>query len=174
MSVRDIPRSFIFPRIPLDLLLPESYPDLGKISNISVIPEIKETKFHSAELEIAGDYQVAVSYFNDVTQTETDYSTAHEMKCEDFFSHLKVHANGLLGETEENVEMKVAPKQSELYTVHFIRPFHTYIDYEQLDRPRYFRPGIAVEDVNFEKTGARSLKGHLTLGLINRTRRGRW
>lgn len=61
--IEEIPRGFLFPRIPLSFTLPDSYPDVECISNISVIPKIRNFRLGRDEMEISGSYETTVSYF---------------------------------------------------------------------------------------------------------------
>lgn len=171
MLFREVQKSYIFPRIPLNLSIPDNYPDMGSISNISVIPEVTNYKYCREELEIEGQYQLAVSYYKAVSEADSGPSELRELECDDFFSHLKLEANGLFADEDQEDSVNVRKNSAELYTVHFSRPFHTYVDLEFINRPRSFKPAIVVEKVGLIPDTLRKLKGELVLSLINKSRR---
>lgn len=174
MAVQDFQKNYIFPRIPLNSTLPDDYPDLGRISNISVAPQIKEYHFSRDELEILGFYEITVSYFKKVSLPDHKPAGLKELHCDDFFSSMKIQADGLFGECGEEVLSGRQENTQELYTVQFTRPFHTFIDLEFITRPRSFKPAIIVEKVELNSEDERILKGELVLGLVNRLRRNTW
>ncbi len=171
MAIRDIEKTFVFPRIPLNFELPENYPEVGKILNISIVPEITHFRFGRDELEIKGEYQIAVSYIKGQSDSGTDKLENREF-CDNFFSILKIQSNGLFTDDEPESSLINSKTSPELYTVHFNRSFHTYLDLEVIPRPRFFRPGMVVERAHLERNGGRTLKGELVLGLVNVARRG--
>ncbi len=169
MAIRHIEKSFVFPRIPLHFKLPDNYPDLGRISNVSVIPEIRHFRFGREELEIKGEYQIAVSYTRPKADTDKYENTE---TFDDFFSILKIQSNGLLADEETGDKSEEFKDFPELYTVHFTKPFHTYLDMHLIYRPRFFKPGMVVESMHLEISDDRTMKGQLVLGLVNTARRG--
>lgn len=171
MLAADIQKTYIFPRIPLNFNLPESYPDAGVVSNISVIPEITSFKYTRDELELEGNYMVAVAFYKTQQKQGIDTEESSESEPDDFFSRLKLGDNGLLSDCSGEAAAKIRQNLMELYTVHFTRQFHTYVDLEFVPRPRSFRPGMVVEKAGLEPVDGRNLKGELVLGLINRPRR---
>ncbi|WP_418791350.1 hypothetical protein [Phosphitispora sp. TUW77] len=173
MMVSNIKNRIVFPRIPLKLSLPSGYPDVGKISNISIDPEITDFRHISGEIEIKGYYQITVSYFQARNEEDLDPPELKELENDNFFCHLKLQADGLFAEEEDNCSGK-AGIGTELYTVHYSKPFHTYVDINLIDRARQFRPGMVVERVDLVSDEPGSLSGELVLGLVNRTRRYRW
>lgn len=174
MLFREVQKNYIFPRIPLNLSIPETYPDLGNISNISVTPEVTNFKYSREEMEIEGQYQLAVSYYKAVSETDYGPPELRELENDDFFGHLKLEADGLFADEDQDGYVNVRNNSTELYTVHFTRRFHTYVDLEFINRPRYFRPGIVVEKVELAPDSTRVLKGELILSLINKSRRRSW
>lgn len=167
--ITDVKRNYIFPRVPLNFLLPENYPNAGNISNVSVVPEVKSFRFIRNEMEIHGSYSLIVSYYKADAQTDLEPEVYSELSDDDdFFSHLKMQADGLFADGSEKTPSK--QNNSELYSVNFSRPFHTFVDLEFVNRPRNFKPGITVENVNLETVDGRLIKGDLVLGLINRNR----
>ncbi len=174
MAVQEIQKNYVFPRIPLKFLLPDNYPEVGRISNISVIPKIQKFRFSRDELEIRGVYQITVSYFEALAQSDIESSETRELKCDDFFSNVKLHANGLFRDNEEECLSGTGNASRDLYSVQFSRPFHTFIDLQFIGRPRVFKPGLVVEKVNLDKDQGHSIKGELVLGLVNKTRWSYW
>ncbi|MDT3699686.1 MAG: hypothetical protein RO469_09670 [Thermincola sp.] len=168
MVIQEIQSSYTFPRIPLSLLVPAGYPELGKISNFSVVPQIAEYRFSREEMEIRGGYQITVSYFKMLSDLKVPVTEPRKLQCE-FFDNMTLCANGLLKDAEE-CSSEGSADTRELYTVEFSRPIHTFIDLEFIGRPRSFRPVIIVESANLEIAGENSLKGELVLGLANRLR----
>lgn len=173
MGIQEIRKNFIFPRIPLKFSLPEDYPDVGSIANAAVVPEITGFKFTRNELELEGNYQLAISYYKIQGSVGDGPPELKDLETDDFFSHLKLEADGLFAEAN-NEEGKVTQQAAELYTIHFSKPFHTFVDLEFINRPRTFRPAIVVENVELEPSGGRDIKGQLVLGLINQPRRSSW
>lgn len=171
MLFREIQKNYIFPRIPLNLSIPDTYPDLGSISNITVIPEVTNFKYSREELEIEGQYQLAVSYYKAVSDTEYGPPELRELECDDFFSHLKLEADGLFADEEQADSVNGRKNSAELYSIDFTRQFHTFVDLEFINRPRSFRPGIIVENVELVADTVRNLKGELILSLVNKSRR---
>lgn len=169
MVMQGIQTNYTFPRIPLSFVIPDSYPELGRISNISVVPEISEYHFTREEMEMQGRYQISVSYFKHVPDADFASTEPRALQCE-FFGNMTVCSNGLLADSEERPPESGAGTR-ELYTVQFNRPIHTFIDLEFIGRPRSFKPAIIVERVDLEIAGGRSLKGELVLGLANRMRK---
>lgn len=171
MVIQEIQTSYTFPRIPLSFVIPDDYPEPGRISNVSVIPEIEGYHFTREELEIKGNYQITVSFFK-TSPGSIQAAGARPLNCE-FFSNLKVSSDGFLADSEET-HQESENDAREMYTVHFNRPFHTFIDIEFINRPRSFKPAIVVERVDLDIAGKRELRGELVLGLANRVRRGPW
>lgn len=169
MVVQEIQKNYVFPRIPLKFQLPDNYPEVGCISSISVVPEIRDFRLNRGEIEIRGSYQVTVSYFEALKQSEPD--KLREIKCDDFFSYLQIQADGLITDSGEEPAMGTGQSSQELNTVQFERPFHTFVDLEFISRPRTFKPGLIIERVDLEAGEGHSLKGELVLSLVNRPRR---
>lgn len=174
MLFREVPKNYVFPRIPLNLTIPDNYPDLGSISNITVIPELTNFKYSREELEIRGQYQVAVSYYKALSEEDYGPRELRELECDDFFSHLKLEADGLFADDDQEDAVNVRKNSAELYTVHFTREFHTYVDLEFINKPRSFKPGIVVEKAELAPDNARTVKGELVLSLINKSKRNPW
>lgn len=172
MLAGDIQKTYIFPRIPLNFKLPEDYPDAGVISNFSVTPEITNFKYNRDEIELEGKYTVVVSFYKTEPEPVSSTDVLPESEADDFFSRLELKENGLLSEYSGKAASKIKRNSLELYTVHFSREFHTFVDLEFITRPRVFRPGMVVEKAGFESVDGRNLKGEIVLGLINRPRRG--
>lgn len=172
MLASEIQKTYIFPRIPLNFKLPESYPDADVISNISVIPEITGFKYTRNEIELDGRYTVAVSFYKAEPEQSADADESFDSEADDFFSNLKLEENGLISDRSDEAAAKPRRNSLELYTVHFTRPFHTYVDLEFIPRPRSFRPGMVVDKAGLKPFDGRNLKGELILGLINKPRRG--
>lgn len=170
MVIQEIQASYIFPRIPLSFMIPEGYPDLGRISNISVVPEIAEFHFTREEMEMLGGYQISVSYFK--TAPEAKSIAPKTLKCE-FFGNMTMCSDGFLADSEETLSGCSADTR-ELYTVQFSRQIHTFIDLEFISRPRSFKPALTIERADLEIADERRLKGELVLGLANRTRKNGW
>lgn len=170
MAVQDIQQNYVFPRIPLNLTVPDNYPDIGRVSNISIVPEVKEFKFTRDELELWGSYLVTVSYFKNQPATEF---VVHK-PCDQFFSMLKVRSDGMFAECEDDYTSGYKENSRELYTAHFTRAFHTFVDLEFISKPRSFRPSIVVEKADIDRADERTLKGEVVLGLTNRFRRNIW
>ncbi len=168
--LKEVQKGYVFPRIPLNLTLPEDYPDIGCISNIAVIPEINDFRQGRDEIEIKGSYQVSVSYIKAETRPHMHVGD-RVLNCKDFFGQLKLQADGLFSEEEDQESRDVS---GELYTVNFTRPFHTFVDLEAVSRSRYHRPFMAVERVHLEPAEGRLLKGELVLWLATRPRRSGW
>ncbi|PKM81415.1 MAG: hypothetical protein CVU89_09185 [Firmicutes bacterium HGW-Firmicutes-14] len=167
MALRDIQKSYIFPRIPLRLELPENYPDIGNISNVSVVPEIKVYRYSREGLEIKGSYQIIVSYFSALPNEDEEVTEFRELEEDDFFSHLKLQADGLFAETDDTGTGGEAGFP-ELYTVHFSRAFHTFVEPETVNGFVNFKPGMVVEKINLnDSEEGRLLKGELVFGLVN-------
>ena len=171
MALQDIQKNFIFPRIPLSFTLPEEYPEVATISNVSVTPEISGFGFNRDELEIQGTYQVTVSYFKPLIRSDEGPAPVRACNCEDFFGSLKLQADGCIAEYEEPSRSGEGKDTHELYTVSFTKPFHTFVDLEFIHRPRSFRPSIVVEKVDLAPADGRGLKGELVFSLTNRNRR---
>ena len=168
--ISNINERFVFPRIPLRFSLPEGYPNVGRILNVSVEPEITEYRIRQGELEIKGSYQVTISYFEALSEEEQGPPELRELEEDDFFCHLRLETDGLFTD-EDDGNSKTGNITSELYTVHFLRPIHTIVDTQFIGRPRYYRPGIAVERAEVTGDGRREIKGELVLSLANRGRR---
>ena len=171
MLFREVQKNYIFPRIPLNLVIHESYPDIGSISDITVIPEVTNFKYSREELEIEGQYQLAVSYYKAVSEANNGPPELMELEYDNFFSNLKLEADGLFAENDEDESANIRKNSAELYTVHFTRQFHTYVDLEFISKPRSFKPGIVVEKAEITPDTVRNLKGELVLSLINKSRR---
>lgn len=169
MVMQGIQTNYTFPRIPLSFMIPDSYPELGRISNISIVPEISEYHFTREEMEIKGIYQISVSYFKHVPEADLPSTGPKALQCE-FFGNVKVCSGGFLADSEERLPEGGAGAR-ELYTVQFSRPIHTFIDLEFIGRPRSFKPAIIVERADMDIADGRSLKGELVLGLANRMRK---
>jgi hypothetical protein len=172
MVVHEIQSSYRFPRIPLSFEIPDSYPELGRISNFSVVPEITEYHFSREEIEIRGRYQITVSYFKRLPEASFPSTGPRALQCE-FFGNMTVCSDGFLVDSEESLPEGNADTR-ELYTVQFSRPIHTFIDLEFISRPRSFKPVIIVERADLDIAGERTLKGELVLGLANRARKSAW
>lgn len=170
MVIKENQKSYIFPRVPLNITLPEDYPDIGEISNVTVIPEINDYKFNRSELELWGSYQLIISYQKKQPGKEEEPEELNELECDEFFSHLKLEADGLFRD-EEQLNAQTA---SELYTVRFTRPFHTYVSTDFITRPRLFKPLIIVERIDVKSKDNRLIKGELVLEMINKPRRTSW
>lgn len=170
MALEDNQKNYLFPRIPLTLILPDNYPDAGGISNISVIPKIGDYRLGQDELEIIGSYRINVSYFKGNSAAEKPPAAA-ELKYDQFFSALKVQENGLFAEDEDPPASPEVPAGKELYTVSFSKSFHTYVDRQEINPPRSFKPVMVVDKINLWPEGGRVLKGELLLELVNRSRR---
>ena len=167
MVTQEIKTRYTFPRIPLNIVIPESHPKLGRISNISVVPEIAEYHFTREEMEIRGNYQVIVSYFK--PEPESFSKDPRTLQCE-FFGNMRVCSDDLLVDSEESLDEGGADAR-ELYTLQLSRPIHTFVDPEFISKPKSFKPVIVVERADLKIAGERSLKGELVLGLANRTRK---
>ncbi len=172
MLAGEVQKTFVFPRIPLSFNLPDDYPDAGLISNISVTPEITNFKYTREEIELEGRYTVAVSFYKTQSEAGNEAEDFPENEPDDFFSRLKLEDNGLLCDCSGEAKAKARQDSSELYTVHFSRQFHTFVDLEFITKPRSFRPGMVVEKAGLEIIDRRTLKGELIFGLINKPRRG--
>lgn len=172
MVVKDTNKNYIFPRVPINIEIPEDYPDIGEISNISVIPQLSDYSFNRGELELWGSYQVIVSYKKSAPQTWDEPAELCDLSCDEFFSHLRLQADGLF--TEEPHQSNQREAASELYTIQFTRPLHTYVSQDAISKPRFFRPLITVERIEAKTSEKRKIKAELVLALINRTRRGNW
>ena len=170
MVIQEIQTSYTFPRIPLTFTIPDNFPELGRISNISVVPEIAEYHFSREEMEIRGRYQITVSYFKMVPESNFPSTGPRALQCE-FFGNMTVCSDGFLADSEEGSLPEGDADTRELYTVQFSRQIHTFIDLEFISRPRSFKPAIIVERVDLDIAGERSLKGELVLGLANRVRK---
>ena len=170
MALEDNQKNYLFPRIPLTLILPDNYPDTCGISNISVIPKISEYHLTQDELEIRGSYRIDVSYFKgNMAPGKTQAAT--ELKYDQFFSALKLQENGLFVEDVEPQVLPEGPASRELYTVSFSKPFHTYVDRQEINPSRSFKPVMVVNKIDIWPEGGRVLKGELLLELVNRSRR---
>ncbi len=174
MVVSEMPKTYIFPRVPLKLTLPDNYPEIDLIASISVFPEIKDFRFLREELEIEGSYLVSVSYFKASPQTGVQSAKTGTLPGDDFFGSLKLQADGLFADDAEEYLTGTTKTCPELYTVEFSRPLHTFIDLELISHPRTYKPGLVIEKVDLEASGARSFRGELVLGLINKARRNYW
>ncbi len=174
VTVGDTKNVIIFPRIPLKLTLPQDYPCVGRISNVSVVPEISDYRISRGEMEIKGSYQITISYMK-TPDKEEDQGPPElkELENDDFFCHLRLQADGLFADAEDNYPGD-SETGAELYTVHYTRPFHTYVDLHMIDRPRQYKPGMVVEKADFRCDGPDSFRGELVLGLVNRARRRPW
>lgn len=170
MVIKESQKSYVFPRVPLNISLPKDYPDIGEISNVTVIPEINDYRYNRNELELWGSYQLFISYQKAQPGADEEPEELRELECDEFFSHLKLQADGLFRDEEQ----LSAQKASELYTVQFTRTFHTYVSTDFISRPRLFKPLIIVERVDVKSKDNRSIKGELVLGMINKPRRGPW
>jgi len=170
LALEDNQKNYLFPRIPLTLILPDNYPDAGGISNMSVIPKISDYHLGQDELEITGSYRINVSYFKGNLAPEKK-PAATELKYDQFFSALKVQENGLFAEGEESQVSPEGFAGRELYTVSFSKPFHTYVDRQEINPSRSFKPVMVVDKINLWPEGGRVLKGELLLELVNRSRR---
>jgi len=172
MASEDNHKNHVFPRIPLKLEIPGDYPDIGRILNISVIAEIKEYRITRHEMEISGSYRITVSYFKTPCPPDEGPRELRELECDDFFSHLRIQADGLFTDNQE--EPQGTAGSPELYTVHFARPFHTFVDTQFIGRVRQFKPGMTVVKADLNRKSERLVGGELVLGLVNRTRRRLW
>lgn len=173
MTVVETKKMIVFPRIPLKLNLPPGYPNVGKISNISIAPEISEYRVSRGEMEINGSYQITVSYFQAREKEDQGLPEQKEPENDDFFCHLRLQADGLFADEEDNYSGNTG-RGTELYTVHYTRPFHTFVDIHLIERPRQYKPGMVVERADLSCDGFGSLSGELVLGLVNRARRRPW
>ena len=173
MTVGETKKMIVFPRIPLKLNLPSGYPNPGKISNISIVPEISEYRVSRSEMEIKGSYQITVSYFQGRDKEDQALPKLKEVESDDFFCHLRLQADGLFADEEDNYSGSTG-RGTELYTVHYKRPFHTFVDIHLIERPRQYKPGMVVEKADLSSDGSGSLSGELVLGLVNRARRRPW
>jgi hypothetical protein len=172
MAIQESQASYTFPRIPLNFSIPENYPELERISNISVIPEITDYHFTREEMEIKGSYQIEVSYFKTLPEDNFNSTGSGTTKCE-FFGNIRVCSEGLIEDPDASFPEDDADTR-ELYTVQFSRPFHTFIDLEFIARPRSYRPTITIERADLDIAGKRQLKGELVLGVTNLVRRNGW
>lgn len=170
MAFEDSEKTYLFPRIPLRLNLPDGYPDVGAISNISVLPEIADYRITQDELELKGNYQINVSYFKKRPASEQAEEEVAELSYDQFFSALKVKDDGLFADDDEREAPAAGRGNRELYTVSFERPFHTYVDLEFINPPRSFKPVLMVDKISLEPGDDRILKGELLLELSGRTR----
>ncbi|MBU7007812.1 hypothetical protein [Phosphitispora fastidiosa] len=172
MTVGETKKMIVFPRIPLKLNLPSGYPKAGKISNISIAPEISEYRVSRSEMEIKGSYQITVSYFQACDKEDQTPPELKEVENDDFFCHLRLQADGLFVDEEDDYSGNTG-LGAELYTVHYTRPFHTFVDIQLIERPRQYKPGMIVEKADLTSDGS-GLSGELVLGLVNRARRRSW
>jgi len=95
VTVVETKKMIVFPRIPLKLNLPPGYPNVGKISNISIAPEISDYRVSRGEMEIKGSYQITVSYFQAREKEDQDLPEQKEPENDDFFCHLRLQTDGL-------------------------------------------------------------------------------
>ena len=170
MVLEDTQKGYPFPRIPLNLQLPDNYPDVERISSITVTPEIKDIRYNQEEMEIKGIYQVAVSYFRAGQKERESAMEPNDLCVDEFFSYLKLQDDGLFVEDDDEESLVIGANKRELYTASFIRSFHTFVDLEYLGQPAHSKPLMVVDKVELLPEGHRVLRGELFLELVSKNR----